>query len=59
MSPEALRGADEVFLTSAARAVLPVSEVDGRLIGDGRPGPVTRRIMALYGRLTESDNQAS
>jgi branched-chain amino acid aminotransferase len=53
MAPEELRGADEVFLTSAARGVLPVTAVDGRAVGDGRPGPVTRRMMELYVRLTE------
>jgi branched-chain amino acid aminotransferase len=52
LAAEELRGADEVFITSATRGVLPVREVDGGTIGDGRPGPVTRRIMALYERLT-------
>jgi branched-chain amino acid aminotransferase len=51
MSPEELRRADEAFLTSAARGVLPVSTVDDRPLGDGRPGPVTRRLMALYAAL--------
>jgi branched-chain amino acid aminotransferase len=58
MSPEALRGADEVFLTSAARGVLPVSGIDGRPVGGGVPGPVTRRLMALYARLTAQDGPA-
>jgi branched-chain amino acid aminotransferase len=52
MSADELRSADEVFLTSAARGVLPVSEVDGLRVGAGTPGPVTRRLMALYDRLT-------
>jgi branched-chain amino acid aminotransferase len=54
LAPEELRGADEVFITSATRGVLPVREVDGQVIGDGRPGSVTRRIMALYDRLTQA-----
>jgi branched-chain amino acid aminotransferase len=48
MSPDELRSADEVFLTSAAREVLPVTAVDGKAVGAGVPGPVTRRLMALY-----------
>ena len=52
ISPDQLRDADEVFLTSAARGVLPVTEVDSRPVADGKPGPVTRRILAAYGRLT-------
>jgi branched-chain amino acid aminotransferase len=54
MSPEDLRGADEIFLTSAARGVLPAVQVDGKPVGAGAPGPVTRRLMALYERLTGS-----
>jgi branched-chain amino acid aminotransferase len=57
MSPEELRGAEEVFLTSAARGVLPVTVVDGRPVGDGRPGPVIRRMMELYARLTEGNDR--
>jgi branched-chain amino acid aminotransferase len=55
MSPDELRAAGEVFLTSAARGVLPVREVDGHPVGPGVPGPVTRRLMGLYERLTEKD----
>lgn len=55
MSPDELRQADEAFLTSAARGVLPVTRIDEGPVGDGAPGPVTRRIMALYTRLTEGD----
>jgi branched-chain amino acid aminotransferase len=53
LAPDQLRAAEEIFLTSAARAVLPVTEIDGRPVGDGRPGPVTRRMIELYARLTE------
>jgi len=40
--------ADEVFLTGTAAHVTPVGEIDHRPIGDGQPGPITRRIQALY-----------
>lgn len=44
-------GADEAFLTGTFGAQTPVSEIDGRPIGDGEAGPVTRRIQALYKEL--------
>ena len=41
-------GADEAFLTGTFRAQTPVSHIDGRVIGDAPPGPVTTRIQQLY-----------
>jgi len=52
--PDDLRGADEVFITSATRAVLPVVRVDGQPIGGGVPGPVTRRLIDLYDQLARA-----
>lgn len=40
--------ANEVFYTSASALVMPVTEVDGERIGGGQPGPVTRRLRAIY-----------
>ncbi|HVZ72612.1 MAG TPA: aminotransferase class IV [Polyangia bacterium] len=48
ISPAELRAADEVFITSATRGVLPVTRVDGAPVGDGTPGPVTKKLIALY-----------
>ena len=39
---------DEMFLTGTTSEVLPVTEVDGKPIGAGRPGPVTGRLVAAY-----------
>lgn len=44
--------ADEVFVTGTAAEVMPVTVINGRVIGDGRPGPVTRRLMEEFRRLT-------
>ncbi|MEM8776700.1 MAG: D-amino acid aminotransferase [Pseudomonadota bacterium] len=46
-------GADEAFLTGTFGAQTPVSEIDGRIIGDGTRGPMTRRIQELYKSLIE------
>jgi branched-chain amino acid aminotransferase len=40
--------ADECFLTGSAAEVVPVTKIDGRVIGDGQPGPLTRQIMADF-----------
>jgi len=44
---EALDAA-EAFITSATTFVMPVVNIDGQPVGDGRPGPVTRRLRELY-----------
>lgn len=41
--------AAEAFLTSTTAFVLPVVAIDGAAVGDGRPGPFTRRLLADYG----------
>ena len=40
--------AQEAFYTSASAFVMPVVDIDGRTIGEGRPGPLTRRLRELY-----------
>jgi len=46
--------ADECFLTGTAAEVVPVVKVDSRVIGSGRPGPVTRDLMERFHRLTRN-----
>jgi branched-chain amino acid aminotransferase len=43
-----VKAADEVFITSTAGGIMPVTRVDDAPIGDGRPGPVTGRLLDLY-----------
>lgn len=43
-----VHAADEVLLTSSTRSVVAVVEIDGKAIGDGRPGSFVRRAQALY-----------
>jgi len=47
LTPDDLMGADEVFITSSIRGVLPIAEVSERRLAEA-PGPLTRRIMNLY-----------
>ena len=51
--------ADECFLTGTAAEVIPVVKVDGRLIGDGKPGPVTRELIERFQRLTRRANSGN
>jgi len=44
--------ADECFLTGSAAEVIPVVKVDDRPIGDGKPGPVTRKLMEKFHEMT-------
>ena len=45
-----LWNADECFLTGTGAEVIPVVKLDGREIGDGKPGPVTNRVLAEFRR---------
>ncbi len=47
-TPDELFAAREAFLSAAGSLVMPVVEVDGRAIGDGSPGPITREIRTRY-----------
>ncbi|MCZ6456742.1 MAG: aminotransferase class IV, partial [Actinobacteria bacterium] len=44
----ALYTADEIFLTGTAAEVTPIREIDGRTVGLGEPGPVTRKAQDLF-----------
>lgn len=45
---ERFRRADEIWLTSSVREVLPVTKLDGAPVGDGKPGPVWRKVYGLF-----------
>lgn len=50
--------ADECFLTGTAAEVIPAVKLDNRPIGDGRPGPVTARLIARFHELTATTGTA-
>jgi branched chain amino acid aminotransferase apoenzyme (EC 2.6.1.42) len=47
--------ADEVFVTGTAAEVAPIVEIDGRKIGTGHPGPITRELMAAFRTVTVNE----
>jgi branched-chain amino acid aminotransferase len=56
---EQVRKADEVFIASTAGGIMPVTKVDGREVGGGRPGPVTMQLHKLYWSLHQDPRYAS
>ncbi len=48
-----LFNADECFLTGTGAEIIPVVKIDGRVIGSGKPGAVTRKLVAQYRELTK------
>lgn len=47
--------ADECFLTGTAAEIIPVVKVDGRIIGDGKPGNITLKLLDEFRKLTKED----
>jgi branched-chain amino acid aminotransferase len=50
-----LYNADEAFLTSTLKEVLPVTRIDGRTVDAGRPGPITRRLHRAFQQLVRQE----
>jgi branched-chain amino acid aminotransferase len=52
-----LFNAEECFLTGTGAELIPVVKIDGRVIGAGKPGPVTKRLVSAYRVLTNSSGE--
>ena len=52
-----LFNADECFLTGTGAELVPVVRLDGRVIGTGKPGPITERLVAQYRALTKMSGE--
>jgi branched-chain amino acid aminotransferase len=50
-----LFNAEEVFLTGTAAEIIPVVKIDGRVIGSGNPGPVTKKLQQAFRQVTKTD----
>jgi len=46
---------DECFLTGTAAEIIPVVKVDGRKIGDGKPGKITKKLTEQFRKLTKAE----
>ena len=47
-TPDEACAADEAFLTSASQFVMPIVEIDGKRVGGGQPGPITRKLRDYF-----------
>ena len=56
VSRDEVLGADELLLSSATKEVLPVTRLDGKPVGNGRPGPIYERLHAGYQRAKQSSS---
>lgn len=52
-----LFNADECFLTGTGAELIPVVKIDGRTIGTGKPGPITKDLVKRYRRLTQESGE--
>jgi len=50
-----VKGASEAFLSGTSTEIMPVTTIDGTLVGDGSVGPMTRRVQAAYTRLIDEE----
>ncbi len=52
-----LFNANECFLTGTGAELIPVTKIDGRVIGTGKPGPVTKSLVRSYHALTQASGE--
>ncbi len=56
--PDDLYGADECFLTGTAAEIIPVTKIDGRTIGTGEPGPITKGLIESFHKYVNSQGHS-
>ena len=59
LTPFMLFTADEAFFTGTAMEMVPIREVNKRVIGDGKPGPVTKKLMVEFQKVIEDPKQGT
>ena len=47
-SLEEAKAASEAFISSASNYIVPVTHIDGNVVGEGQPGPISRRLRDAY-----------
>jgi branched-subunit amino acid aminotransferase/4-amino-4-deoxychorismate lyase len=58
-APDHLSGAQEAFITNAVMGIMPLVQVDGVVLGGGRPGPLTARLMHAYAAMVARETDAT
>ncbi len=51
--------ADEAFFTGTAMEMVPIREVNKRIIGTGKPGPITKKLMVEFQKVIEDPTQGT
>lgn len=59
ITPTDLFSADEAFFTGTAAEIIPIAEINKRIIGDGKPGPITCRLMDEFEKLLGDPNEGT
>ncbi|RLI40374.1 branched-chain amino acid aminotransferase [Candidatus Bathyarchaeota archaeon] len=59
ITPTDLFTADEAFFTGTAAEIVPIVEVNRRIIGDGKPGPITQRLMQEFERVIQDHKEGT
>jgi len=59
ITPNELFTADEVFFTGTAAEITPVREINKRMIGDGKPGPITKRLIQEFKKLVRNPKEGT
>ena len=59
ITPTDLFTADEAFFTGTAAEVIPVVEVNKRMIGDGKPGSITKSLMHEFEKITHDPSEGT
>ncbi len=59
ITPNELFNADEVFFTGTAAEIIPVRGINKRVIGNGKPGPITQRVMEEFYKLTREPKEGT
>ncbi|MFB0514764.1 MAG: branched-chain-amino-acid transaminase, partial [Candidatus Bathyarchaeia archaeon] len=59
ITPNELFNADEVFFTGTAAEIIPVRGINKRVIGNGKPGPITQRLMEEFYKLTRDPKEGT
>jgi len=59
ITPNELFTADEVFFTGTAAEITPVREINKRMIGEGKPGPITKRLIQEFSKLVKAPKEGT